>query len=334
MDPRNSSAWGGKDDLSLVSSVGGAESKNRCCVIDDDGSIGKKLCEKPKVEKTVAQPSADGAVESFTAKKKKKKKDKGKKADASVEAKEDKLENSISEPKKKDVKVKVAEKKVPKHVREKQEILARRKEAEERKKKEEEERLRKEEEERRIEEEREREAEEIRQRRKLRKMEKKQEGLILTAKQKREAAKNEAFRKRVLTDAGSLLVADKNGDPSRRPIYGNKNKSACIKANDSASVQMKGDVETKDNHAADKPGTLHELVSVDDKKVGIIESVDTEEKYESVDVSHENGDEEDVWDAKTNFTIRGDSDDEEEKHHPVFKKELNDTASKAHDSGQ
>ncbi|CAH8253045.1 unnamed protein product [Arabidopsis lyrata] len=338
MDPRNSSAWGGKDDLSLVSSVGGAESKNRCCVIDDDGSIGKKLCEKPKVEKTVAQPSADGAVESFTAKKKKKKKDKGKKADASVanssvEAKEDKLENSISEPKKKDVKVKVAEKKVPKHVREKQEILARRKEAEERKKKEEEERLRKEEEERRIEEEREREAEEIRQRRKLRKMEKKQEGLILTAKQKREAAKNEAFRKRVLSDAGSLLVADKNGEPSRRPIYGNKNKSACIKANDSASVQMKGDVETKDNHAADKPGTLHELVSVDDKKVGIIESVDTEEKYESVDVSHENGDEEDVWDAKTNFTIRGDSDDEEEKHQPVFKKELNDTASKAHDSG-
>ncbi|KAG7597798.1 Translation protein beta-barrel domain superfamily [Arabidopsis suecica] len=344
MDPRNSSAWGGEDDLSLVSSMGDAESKNSCCVIDDGGSIGTKLCEKPKVEKTVAQPSADGAgdkdgeektVESFTAKKKKKKKDKGKKADASVanssvEAKGDKQENSISEPKKKDVKVKVAEKKVPKHVREMQEIIARRKEAEERKKKEEEERLRKEEEERRIEEEREREAEEIRQKRKIRKMEKKQEGLILTAKQKREAAKNEAFRKRVLTDAGSLLVADKNGDSSKRPIYGNKNKSACKKANDSASVQMKGDVGTKENHAADEPGTLHDLVSVDDKRVGIIES---EEAHESVDVSQENGNEEDVWDAKTNFTIKGDSDDEEEKTQHVFKNELNDTASKAHDSG-
>ncbi|CAL9215753.1 unnamed protein product [Arabidopsis halleri] len=344
MDPRNSSAWGGEADLSLVLSMGGAESKNSCCVIDDDGSTGTKLCEKPKVEKIVAQPSADGAsdkdgeektVESFTAKKKKKKKDKGKKADAfvansSVEAKEDKQENSISEPKKKDVKAKVAEKKVPKRVREMQEILARRKEAEERKKKEEEERLRKEEEERRIEEEREREAEEIRQKRKIRKMEKKQEGLILTAKQKREAAKNEAFRKRVLTDAGSLLVADKNFDSSKRPIYGNKNKSACRKVNDSASVQMKGDVETKENHAAGEPGNLHDLVSVDDKRVGIIES---EEAHESVDVSQENGDEEDVWDAKTNFTIKGDSDDEEEKTQHVFKNELNDTASKAHDSG-
>ncbi|KAG7647070.1 Transcription factor GTP-binding domain [Arabidopsis thaliana x Arabidopsis arenosa] len=438
MDPRNSSAWGGDDGLPLISSMGGVESKNRCCVTDDDGSIGTKLCEKPKAEEidfsarkkklkskkggsvsfalldveddkeeaedgddknpsirsdevvgetsmskkkkkdksgkhgvceedddadkilaqhgitttfstgpeaeiALAQPeqvaSADGAVdkdgeektvESATAKKKKKKKDKDKKANASlaissVEAKEDRQG-------KKDVKIKVAEKKVPKHVREKQETLARWKEAEERKKKEEEERLRKEEEERRIEEEREREAEEIRQKRKIRKMEKKQEGLILTAKQKRDAAKNEAFRKRVLTDAGSLLVADKNGDSSKRPIYGNKNKLACKKANDPASVQAKGDGETKENHAADEPCTLPDLVSVEDRRVGIIESVDTEETHESVDVSQENGDEEDVWDAKTNFTIKGDSDDEEEKPQPVFKKGLKDTASKAHDS--
>ncbi|XP_019091955.1 PREDICTED: eukaryotic translation initiation factor 5B-like [Camelina sativa] len=95
---------------------------------------------------------------------------------------------------------------------------------------------------------------------------------------------------------------------------------------------MKGDVETKENHA-EEPGTLHESVSVDDKSVGIIESVDTEEKHRAFDVSQENGDEEDVWDVKTNFTIEGDPNDEEEKPQPVVKKELKDTASKAHDSG-
>lgn len=290
----------------------------------------------------VAPGEKDGeeeTVESAAAKKKRKKKDRDKKVDASsVEAKEDKQENPISEPsqpKNKDVNVKVVEKKVPKHVREMQEVLARRKVAEERKKKEEEERMRKEEEERRIEEEREREAEEIRQKRKIRRMEKKQEGRLLTAKQKREAAKNEAYKNKVLIDAGDLLVADKNGDSSKRPIYGNKKKLACKRANNSASIQMKGDVlETKENHA-EEPGTLHELASVEDKRVGIIESVDTKDKHEVVDdVSQENGDEEDVWDAKTNFTIEGDSDDKEEKPQHVVKKELKDTASEAHDSGQ
>lgn len=41
-----------------------------------------------------------------------------------------------------------------------------------------------------------------------------------------------------------------------------------------------------------------------------------------------------MWDAKTNFTIEGDSDDKEEKPQHVVKKELKDTASEAHDSGQ
>ncbi|XP_006306668.2 LOW QUALITY PROTEIN: eukaryotic translation initiation factor 5B [Capsella rubella] len=364
MDTRKSSASGGDDDLPLVSSMASAESKNICEVgvsskrkknktvrtAHDEGDLDKILAELPvspvsKVEKIqalselVGPGEKDGeeqTVESSAAKKKRKKKDREKKLAASfLEAKEDKQDNPISEPsqsKKKVVNFKVAEKKVPKHVREKQEILARRKEAEERKKKEEEERLRKEEEERRIEEEREREAEEIRQKRKIRRMEKKQEGGILTAKQKREAAKNEAYKNKVLTDAGDVLFADKNDGSSKRPIYSNKNKSSCKKSNNSASVQMKGDVETKGN-LTEEPGTLHELVSVEGKRVGIIESVDTEEKHEVVDVSKKNGDEEDVWDAKTNFTIEVDSDDKEEKPQPVVKKELKDTASKAHDSG-
>lgn len=308
----------------------------------------------PKVEKIQARPEkvapADDAgvkdgeeeiIESAAAKKRKKKKDKKAAislATSSVEAGENKQENSTSEPsqpKKKDAKGKVVEKKVPKHVREMKEILARWQEAEQRRKKEEEEKLRKEEEKHRIQEEKEREAEEIRQKRKMREKEKrqkkKQHGELLTAKQKTKALKKEAFNNMVLPDAGSLLVADRNGDSSkRRPIYGNNKKSARGKANDSVSV------ETKEKNA-EEPGTLHEMNSADDEGIHIMESVDTSDKHEAVDVTQENGDEKDEWDAKSldsiDFNIKGDSDDKAEETQPVVKKELKDTASNAHDSG-
>ncbi|CAH2036658.1 unnamed protein product [Thlaspi arvense] len=277
----------------------------------------------------VEKDGEEETVESAAAKKRRKKKEK-KAATSSVEAKEDNQENSISEtsqPKKKDAKGKVAEKKVPKHVQEIQEIIARRKEAEERKRKEEEEKLRKEEEERRIQEEQERIAEEIRQRRKIRDKEKlqrkKQEGGILTEKQKRD----EAFKNKALNEAESLLVADKNGDPTKRPIYANKRKPAPEKAIGSASVQVKDDVETKEKHA-DEPATLHEIGSADDGRIDRIEIVGTEEKQAAADIAEENGDEKDDWEARI-----GDSDyDDEEESQPVVKEELKDTVSKAHHS--
>ncbi|KAG2319615.1 hypothetical protein Bca4012_054139 [Brassica carinata] len=230
-------------------------------------------------------------VLSSSAKKRKKKKDKDKKvSDSSMEAKEE-----PSQP----------QKKVPKHILEMQEMVARRKEAEETKKKEEEEKLRKEEEERRMEEEREREAEEIRQKRKMRAKEKlqkkKQEGGILTEKQKRD----KAFKNKVLSDAGMLLVADKNSDTSKqRPVYGNKRKPARAIANDSASVLVKDDVETNQNHA------------------------DMEKKQEA-------GDEEDDWEALSDDSVDiiGDYGDGEDVPWLVVKKEIKETASKAQCSG-
>ncbi|ESQ34679.1 hypothetical protein EUTSA_v10006634mg [Eutrema salsugineum] len=250
-------------------------------------------------------------VESAAAKKRRKKKDKIKKADmSSVEANQENSMSEPSQPKKKDGKGKVAEKKVPKHVQEMQEIIARRKEAEERKMKEEEEKLRKEEEERLMQEEREREAEEIRQRRRIRNKEKlqkkKQEGGILTEKQKRD----QAFKNKALTEAGILLVADKNGDSSKRPIYANKKKSAREKAKGSASLQVKDDVETK---------------RADDERIDRIESAGTKEKQAAAYVEHENGDEKDDWEAES-----GDYDEEDEEPQPVVDIELKDTTSKTH----
>ncbi|CAN7034850.1 eukaryotic translation initiation factor 5B isoform X2 [Brassica rapa] len=243
--------------------------------------------------------SKDGEEEtvlSASSKKRKKKKDKDKKVYASsVEAKDE-----PSQP----------HRKVPKHILEMQEMVARRKEAEEMKKKEEEEKLRKEEEERRIQEEREKEAEEIKQKRKIREKEKmlkkKQEGGILTEKQKRD----KAFKNKMLSDAGMLLASDKQGDSSKRPVYGNKRKPARTKANDSGSVQVK-------DHA-NITATLHD-----------IDSAVKEKKQEA-------GDEEDDWEAKSDdsVTIMGDYDDGKDAPWLVVKKEIKDTAAKAHCSGE
>ncbi|XP_020890173.1 eukaryotic translation initiation factor 5B [Arabidopsis lyrata subsp. lyrata] len=294
-------------------------------------------------------------VETAAAKKKKKKKEKEKEkkaaaaaaATSSVEAKEEKQEESVTEPlqpKKKDAKGKAVEKKIPKHVREMQEALARRQEAEERKKKEEEEKLRKEEEERRRQEELEAQAEEAKRKRKEKEKEKllrkKQEGKLLTAKQKSEAQKREAFKNQLLAAGGGLPVADNDGDAtsSKRPIYANKKKSARQKGIDT-SVQGEDEVEPKENQA-DEPDTLGEVSLTDTGKVDLIESVNTDENSGPADVAQENGveedDEEDEWDAKSwdtvDLNLKGDFDDEEEEAQPVVKKELKDAISKAHDS--
>lgn len=249
---------------------------------------------QPELVPPAEDGSKDGEEEtvvSVSAKKRKKKKDKDNKVSASsVEAKD-----GPSQP----------HKKVPKHILEMQEMVARRKEAEEMKKKEEEEKLRKEEEERRIQEERERGAEEIKQKRKIREKEKmlkkKQEGGILTEKQKRD----KAYKNKMLSDAGMLLASDKNTDSSKRPVYGNKRKPARAKENDSASVL------TKEKHA------------------DVVPSPEPDKKEEA-------GDEEDDWEAKSDdsVNIMGDYDDDgEDTPWLVIKKEIKDTASKVHYSG-
>jgi len=317
------------------------------------------------VEEKAAQPEPvapvenagekEGEEETAAAKKKKKKKEKEKEkkaaaaaaATSSVEVKEEKQEESVTEPlqpKKKDAKGKAAEKKIPKHVREMQEALARRQEAEERKKKEEEEKLRKEEEERRRQEELEAQAEEAKRKRKEKEKEKllrkKLEGKLLTAKQKTEAQKREAFKNQLLAAGGGLPVADNDGDAtsSKRPIYANKKKSSRQKGIDT-SVQGEDEVEPKENQA-DEQDTLGEVGLTDTGKVDLIELVNTDENSGPADVAQENGveedDEEDEWDAKSwgtvDLNLKGDFDDEEEEAQPVVKKELKDAISKAHDS--
>ncbi|CAA7013498.1 unnamed protein product [Microthlaspi erraticum] len=329
-------------------------------------AAGKPASPPPEEEKVQAQSESVEPVEnagekegeketaeSAAAKKKKKKKEKEKEkkaaaaaaASSSVESEEEKQEEAVTEPlkpKKKDAKGKA----VPKHVRDMQEALQRRQEAEERMKKEEEEKLRKEEEARLRQEELDKQAEEAKRKKKEREKEKllkkKLEGKLLTAKQKAEALKREAFKNQLMAAGGGLPVADEAEPTSKRPVYANKKKSARQKGNDSASVQVEEEVELKENHV-DKPDTLGELGSVDTAKVDVIESPDTDDKSRPSDVAQENGVEEDDeeeagWDEKSwddddvNLKFKGDFDDEEEEAQPIVKKEIKDAVSKTNGS--
>ncbi|KAK6259211.1 hypothetical protein SCA6_013685 [Theobroma cacao] len=295
------------------------------------------------------------SVESAAAKKKKKKKEKGKEkkaaaaaaAAASADVKEEIQEETkieTSDAKKKDAKSKAADKKLPKHVREMQEALARRKEAEERKKREEEERLRKEEEERRRQEELERQAEEARRRKKEREKEKllkkKQEGKLLTGKQKEEARRLEAMRNQILGGKGvsSLPSADKDGAPTKRPIYQTKkSKTAHHHANVAASTKPEEKVQLKEKQQEEQE-TKEELNSMEDEKVDEVESNNTEEKSVVADAAEENGMEEEddddgEWDEKSwddvNLNVKGAFDDEEadSEPKPVVQKDTKSAAS-------
>ncbi|TYH23114.1 hypothetical protein ES288_A04G184400v1 [Gossypium darwinii] len=270
----------------------------------------------------------DEPAESVAAKKKKKKKEKEKEKKAAAAAaavKEEETKTETSDAKKKDAKSKAADKKLPKHVREMQEALARRKEAEERKKKEEEERLRKEEEERRRQEELERQAEEAKRRKKEREKEKllkkKQEGKLLTGKQKEEARRREAMRNQILANAGglSLPTADKEGAPTKRPIYQTKKSKSVQHANDAASTKPEENTQSKAKEQEESE-TKVELESVDDEKVDEVESNNTEDKSVVADAAEGNGMEEEddddgEWDEKSwddvNLNIKGAFDDEE-----------------------
>nr|XP_043636466.1 eukaryotic translation initiation factor 5B-like [Erigeron canadensis] len=239
----------------------------------------------------VEKDATEEVVESAAAKKKKKKKEKEKekKAAAAAPAVEEKAADS---------KGKVPDKKVPKHVREMQERLARLKEAEEKQKRDEEEKQRKEEEERlRIAEE-EKKAEDKKRLKKEREREKllkkKQEGKPLTAKQKADAQRLDLMRKQILEKAGGL--PQPSGEVStalpKRPRYTSKKP----KPNQQAYGKAPSATENQEDNVS-------ELGSVDTEKADDEEMVVVGEKTEAAAVE-ENGDKEDdesddEWDAKS-----------------------------------
>ncbi|CAK9174027.1 unnamed protein product [Ilex paraguariensis] len=279
----------------------------------------------------------EGGVETAATKKKKKKKDKEKekKAAAAAAAKAAAAAAAVEEKQERpeETKTKVSDKKVPKHVREMQERLAKLKEAEERKKREEEEKLRKEEEERRRQEELERLAEEKKRLKKEREKEKllkkKQEGKLLTGKQKEEARRLEAMRNQILANAGVPLPGgDNGGAPAKRPMYQTKKSKPHSQTNGVAITKTFESTEAKENQLE----TASEVDSLETEKIEELEPMNVE-KVEESKMVEENGIEEDdddeEWDAKSwddaDLKLPGKSafadEEEDSEPEPVVKKE-------------
>ncbi|CAL4909863.1 unnamed protein product [Urochloa decumbens] len=264
-----------------------------------------------------------GEVESAAAKKKKKKKEKEKEKKAAAKGVEAKKEE---EKEQEAPKGKVDMKKLPKHVREMQEALARRKEAEERQKKEEEERLRKEEEERLRREEEERKAEEAKRRKKEREKEKllkkKQEGKLLTGKQKEEAKRLEAMRRQFLEQSELQKAEGTAPETKKRPIYDSKKKKAQAKTTETAKV-----VEEQQEEVNETNNDEEEYVLVDQESQSQVEESEekTEPDQEAEETKPEEEEEdEDEWDAKSwddiDVNLPKTSAFDEEEAKPVVKK--------------
>ncbi|XP_015692994.2 eukaryotic translation initiation factor 5B isoform X2 [Oryza brachyantha] len=271
----------------------------------------------------VEQKAGEGEVESAAAKKKKKKKEKEKEKKAAAKEADAKKEDvkDVEAPK-----GKVDMKKLPKHVREMQEALARRQEAEERKKREEEERLRKEEEERLKKEEEERKAEEAKRRKKEREKEKllkkKQEGKLLTGKQKEEAKRLEAMRRQFLEQSERQVADGAVPETKKRPIYDSKRKKGQQKPVETAKL-----VEEQPQEVDEANKDEEEYVLVDQESQSQVE--ESEEKTEpDQDVEElkpeEEEEDEDEWDAKSwdaiDVNLPKTSAFEEEEAKPVVKK--------------
>ncbi|CAA6666190.1 unnamed protein product [Spirodela intermedia] len=243
-------------------------------------------------------------VESAAAKKKKKKKEKEKEKKAAAAAAAVTGSGENAEEKKEDIKGKAAEKKVsdkkiPKNVRQMQEALARRKEEEERKKREEEERLRKEEEERLRKEEEERLAEEAKRRKKEREKEKllkkKQEGKLLTGKQKEEARRLEAMRNQFLARGIELPLPEAEKEVKKRPKYQTKKARPGISKNVGKDEVMESQpevVQPEMEHAEEESIVEEES----QPQILEVEEKEPEEKMEEVQVEEED---EEEWDAKS-----------------------------------
>ncbi|KAL0287663.1 UNVERIFIED_CONTAM: Eukaryotic translation initiation factor 5B [Sesamum calycinum] len=250
----------------------------------------KKVQNQPEMEEAAGDKEAEeeGPVESVASKKKKKKKEKEKekKAAAAAPAVEEKQEEIKSETNNK-----APGKKVPKHVREMQEKLARLKEAEEKKKREEEEKLRKEEEERRRQEELERLAEEKKRLKKEREKEKllkkKQEGKLLTGKQKEEARRSTCQRP-LYQKKKSKPQAQSNGAATSDNVESTSSKEIQQEiASELDSVEAKNVEEVESSSAQDKPEVTDSV-----EENGVNEEQEEEEEEEEDDDDEE-------WDAKS-----------------------------------
>ncbi|TKW25514.1 hypothetical protein SEVIR_3G124200v4 [Setaria viridis] len=274
----------------------------------------------------VDDKAGEGEVESAAAKKKKKKKEKEKEKKAAAKGAEAKKEE---EKEQEAPKGKVDMKKLPKHVREMQEALARRKEAEERQKREEEERLRKEEEERLRREEEERKAEEAKRRKKEREKEKllkkKQEGKLLTGKQKEEAKRLEAMRRQFLEQSELQKAEGTAPETKKRPIYDSKKKKAQPKTAETAKI-----VEEQQEEVNEANNDEEEYVLVDQESQSQVEEseerTEPDQEAEEPKPEQEEGEEEDEeWDAKSwddiDVNLPKTSAFEEEEAKPVQKQE-------------
>ncbi|PON83057.1 Transcription factor, GTP-binding domain containing protein [Trema orientale] len=331
-----------------------------------EGPPVSKIASPTQEEKVLVQPETVGpvdegekegeeeSVESAAAKKKKKKKEKEKEKKAAAAAaaataasvdikdeKHDEVKTEATEPKKNESKGKAADKKVPKHVREMLEELARRKELEEKAKREEEEKLRREEEKAQREAEEKRKADEARlakkEKEKERKRRLKEEGKLLSAKQKEGNRRLEAMRNQFLANAGSAVPTTDTGAPAKKPLYQKKkSKPAPHRANGADSSKPVEDTEEKETHLE----TLTEVNSVESEKVEETESIDVEEKSEAAESVKENGieeedDDEDEWDAKSwddaavSLSVRSAFADEEvdSETEPVAKKGVRNAVS-------
>ncbi|CAL5348569.1 unnamed protein product [Camellia sinensis] len=294
----------------------------------------------------------EGGLESAAAKKKKKKKEKEKEkkavAAAATAAPAAPAEEEKPQETKNETKGKATDKKVPKHVREMQERLAKLKELEEKKKREEEEKLRREEEERKRLEELERQAEEKKRLRKEKEKEKllkkKQEGRLLTGKQKEEAKRLEAMRNQILANAGGLPLptADGVGASTKRPKYQTKkSKPHHSQGNGMAPAKDVEITEAKENQQE----VVSEVDSMEPEKIEEVDAMSVEEKTEVADVVEENGieeeEDEDEWDAKSwddaDLKLPGKSafadEEADSEPEPVVKKEVRSAQSASRDSG-
>ncbi|XP_065880948.1 eukaryotic translation initiation factor 5B-like [Euphorbia lathyris] len=331
-----------EDDLDkLLAELGEGPIEKPSAPPPQEEGIQVQLEQLALVDATGEKEGEEEKEESAAAKKKKKKKVKEKEKKAAAATEKEGVEEAkaeINETKKNDAKGKA---KVPKHVREMQEAIARRKEIEERKAREEEEKRRKEEEERRRLEELERQAEEARRRKKEKEKEKllkkKQEGRLLTGKQKEEQRRLEAMRNQILANAGiSIPTGEKEGAPTKRPKYQTKkSKQAHHHANAAGSSSVADNVEAKENELEQQVAEP-EVEAMEVEKVEEEDLIDTEEKQKVVNGVEENGVDEDEddeeWDAKSwddvNLNVKGAFDDEEIDSEPetLSKKETKNAA--------
>ncbi|XP_074320960.1 uncharacterized protein LOC141657579 [Silene latifolia] len=275
--------------------------------------------DKPSESMSMAEGDKEGeeqgVAESAAAKKKKKKKEKEKEKKAAAEEKKEELKNEKS---------KVADKKLPLHVRKMQDELLRRQEEEDRLRKEEEDRLRKEEEERLKQEELERQAEEAKLRKKEKEKEKLRlkriEGKVLTAKQKEEQRRREIMRHQIISTGVSLPVAESNA-ATKRPIYTTK-KSKSHPGQTNGSKTCASEEETKEKATANSEPvetTKKEELGTMDEEEAAEAAADVQENgtpYKEEDKEEEEEDDDD-WDAKSwddtdlNVSVNGAFDDEE-----------------------